>query len=295
VKADPATLNSDNLIITDNTVGGRLPGTFSISSDLTVLTFLPNATLPAGHNFTAQFFTYQDLTGNPGSGGSTNFTTSSATDNTPPSVVTTNPLTGLTNVPTNAVLHILFNKPVQPTSLRQVQVLESGSPMVITTALTNGNQTLTLMPNALFTPNAAHSMTITGVKDMSGNVIVGTVTINFTTGGGIILNPSIPAPAFSPTNNSTGQSVNVQPTVTYSVPIDPVVAFTGSVRMRTTTTLVLVPTTFSISADSKTLTIIPSAPLANATQYTIFSNFGSTVVDQAGNSVTSGQSIFTTQ
>jgi hypothetical protein len=138
-------------------------------------------------------------------------------------------------------------------------------------------------------------MTITGVKDMSGNVIVGTVTINFTTGGGIILNPSIPAPAFSPTNNSTGQSVNVQPTVTYSVPIDPVVAFTGSVRMRTTTTLVLVPTTFSISADSKTLTIIPSAPLANATQYTIFSNFGSTVVDQAGNSVTSGQSIFTTQ
>jgi hypothetical protein len=210
-------------------------------------------------------------------------------------VVTTNPLTGLTNVPTNAVLHILFNKPVQPTSLGQVQVLESGSPMVITTALTNGNQTLTLMPNALFTPNAAHSMTITGVKDMSGNVIVGTVTINFTTGGGIILNPSIPAPAFSPTNTSTGQSVNVQPTVTYSVPIDPVVAFTGSVRMRTTTTLVLVPTTFSISADSKTLTIIPSAPLANATQYTIFSNFGSTVVDQAGNSVTSGQSIFTTQ
>ena len=182
----------------------------------------------AAHNFNAQLTNYQDLAGNSGGSGFINFTTSSVTDTVPPAVRTSSPLNNLSNMPANAVMHVLFTEPLQPGSLSQVQVTEGGSPLTIAASLSQGNQVLTLTPNALLAPNTSHTISIAGVKDIESNTMVGTTTINFTTGPGIVLNPNLAAPAFSPTNNSTGQSVNVQPTLTYSQPIDPIIAFTGA-------------------------------------------------------------------
>jgi hypothetical protein len=189
----------------------------------------------------------------------------------------------------------MFSEPVQGASLSQVQVLEGGSPMTITQTLSNGNQFLTLTPNTLLAPNSAHSISITGVKDVAGNVLGGTVTITFTTGPGIILNPSLPAPTFSPAQGSTGQPVNVHPTLTYNQPVNPITTFNGGVQLVLNSTAAVVPSTFSISADSRTVTITPVSPLNNATQYTIRSGIAAVVTDQAGNNFNGGTAIFTTQ
>src|ERR1700694_5093821 len=90
------------------------------------------------------------------------FTVSSTSDTNPPSVIATSP-GGTVNPPTNSVIQALFNKPVQATSLSNV-TLTAGGPIVVTTSLSNGDQTLTITPGAPLSPSKTYTVTLTGVN-----------------------------------------------------------------------------------------------------------------------------------
>jgi Big-like domain-containing protein len=89
-------------------------------------------------------------------------------------------------------------------------------------------------------------------------------------------------------------SVNVAPQVTFDEAIDPLTVV-GNVVLRLTATSVVVPASYGFSADYRTVTLTPAAPLAAGTQYTIaVTNFA--VRDIAGNFIANtGVANFVTQ
>ncbi len=231
------------------------------------------------------------LSGNTMSGYSVYYFYSSGTpDTAPPAVLATNPGSGQSaTVPINTQLQVLFDRSVQPSSLSQI-TLTGGPAITLTRSLTNGDQTALLVPNAALAPNTTYTLTIQGVKSISGNAMASTVTVVFTTGtGAILVNPSIIS--ITPLNGATGSSASVHPAVVFSGPVNPVTAYTN-VTLRLTNTNAVVPATLTYSSDYKTVTINPTTPLAAATQYTVYVG-GSNITDEAGNSLNQSTTTYT--
>jgi hypothetical protein len=203
------------------------------------------------------------------------------------------PNAGLADVPTNARIQALFDEPIDATQLEQVVLLQGATPLAVTRALSNGNRTLTLTPPTLLAPDTPHTLVIAGVPDTAGNLMAGATQAAFTTGAGVDLTAPV-VTAFAPPHNTSGVPVDVAPQVTFNEAIDPL-SVTNNVVLRLTATGVLVPVTIGFSADYRTVTLTPLAPLASGTQYTIaVINFS--VRDLAGNVIsTSGTATFVTQ
>ena len=123
--------------------------------------------------------------------------------------------------------------------------------------------------------------------------MVGVTQPTFTTGAGVDLTGPL-VTGFVPPHNTSGVPVNVTPQVTFNEAIDPLTV-PSNVVLRLTATGVLVPVTYGFSADYRTVTLTPTAPLAAATQYTVaVINFS--VRDLAGNVIAnSGTANFVTQ
>lgn len=217
-------------------------------------------------------------------GFSVNFTTAAGSDAVPPTVLATNP-TGSTGVPTNVQLSALFDEPIKPMTVQSIQLTQAGNPVSVSRSTANGNRTVSLVPAALLQPNTAYVLTIAGVQDVAGNTLA-PVVVNFTTGAGVDVAASGTAPVFDPPNNATGVGAAVTPTLTFAEPVDPVSVLSATpnsagVFLRVNATGEFVPTTASVSADGRTVTLTPAAPLASGTQYRLFYNGG--VADRAGN------------
>ena len=293
---DPLSVSTLSVSLRDNVTFQTVPATVALNPDGRTITVTPTTTLAVSRSHTV-FFNFgtalRDLVGNHASGASITFTTSSASDATPPTVLLTVPNDTLTDVPTNTRVLALLDEPIDATQLEQVLLLQGGTPLVVTHALSNGNRTLTLTPPTLLAPNTAHTLVIAGISDTAGNTMAGATQATFTTGAGIDLTRPV-VTTFAPPHNTSGVPVNVAPQVTFGEAIDPL-SVTGNVVLRLTATSVLVPVTYGFSADYRTVTLTPAAPLEAATQYTIaVINFS--VRDLAGNVIaTTGTANFVTQ
>lgn len=293
---DPQSINRSSIALYDTTTGTLVPGPVSLSVDGRTAMFAPSVALAVNrvyYLYTAWSLTPRDLEGNLLTNFTISFTTSTVSDTTPPQVVVTNPPDGTVGAPRNVVVQVLFDKPIDATSVNQVQLNVGSSPLAVTRTLSNGNRTLTLTPSTPLAANTSHTLSITGVRDTSGNLIVGTTNAIFTTGPGVELTgPSLTG--FSPANGSVNVPVTTTAQITFSKPINTLSAFNGNAVLRRTSTGVTVATTISFSADFQTVTLTPTAPLTAAAQYTIAVTFS--ITDRAGNTITNATSAnFTTQ
>src|SRR5260221_681306 len=82
-----------------------------------------------------------------------------------PQVIGVSPANGLTGVPINAQVVIQFNEPVDALTVNQV-TLSGGGTVNVTRTLTNGNQTLVLVPVVPLITSTSYTLTITGVQDI---------------------------------------------------------------------------------------------------------------------------------
>jgi hypothetical protein len=275
-----------------------IPGTYSASASGTQLTFLPSANLTPSSSYYLYLYYFEDLAGNTGYSGSYYFYTAAGKDTTPPTVIATNPFNNASGVPVNALLNILFSKPVSPTSLSGLTLTAGGNPVTVTPVLANSNQTVSLALSSLLASNTAYVLSITGVKDIAGNALAGTVTANFQTGSTDNLNgPTVSS--FTP--SGTGIPVNVKPRIVFSGPIDPTTALSGEgiflSEGASPDYTNPIPATLTLSADYKTVTLTPSAALAHGTQYTFSYSYGpGYVTDPEGNYISPslGYQVFTT-
>ena len=274
----------------DNTV---ISSTVALSADGRTIRITPDTLLsPVTPHALCVEGTVQDLDGSSlGARFDRTFGTSDVEDLLPPGNVSVSPPHGTADVGVNSHLHLRFDEPINPLTIASdtVQLADSSDVAVAyTVSLTGNNQDVIITPHRPLSDTALYSLTIDGVTDLAGNAVM-LQTTTFSTAAG----PDRTRPAVllsSPVSGATDVPSNVSIQVEFDESIDPLTV--------TSSTLILydsadqaVPGVVNLSADGRTLSLVPDAPLAPATAYRLDVTSG--VRDLAGNSA-GGEVIFTT-
>ncbi len=272
---DPSSIASAGTFVWSYSANARVPVTYSFASDLMAVTMTPTSPLATNSEF---YYSCQDaynLTGTAQSGTTSSFYTGSGTVTTGPTLVAANPPNGYTNVPLNtnqgpwlnSSLGLLFSEPVAQNSLSGITLTPNGgSPLPIGFQMEDGDFMVWVqLPSALL-PNTQYTYNVTGVTDLNGNPMT-PATSTFTTGSSYDYTTPV-ATSATPANGVTGVN-DATPglSVTFNEPMDPVLMDSSHIYLRTHNTQTLVPTTWTQSADYKTVFLTPAAPLAAATIY----------------------------
>ncbi|HET6348910.1 MAG TPA: Ig-like domain-containing protein, partial [Candidatus Krumholzibacteria bacterium] len=162
------------------TYGGGSVSANQNTADQAYYTFTPDAALSPGTAYTFSISGVQDLSGNSMLDVGWSFTTTNTADTTPPTILAVSPTNLATNVDVNSNLSITFSEAVTLESDGITVVPDPGNG---TTSWSNGNKTLTFDPDNPLASNQQYSITVypNGVKDLSGNGILGVHTYVFTT------------------------------------------------------------------------------------------------------------------
>jgi large repetitive protein len=237
---DPGSVNGNTLQVQDSTTGQYVAGSYSVSADGRTASFVPSAALAVSRTFNVYFQNrgITDLAGNTLScAGLCNFsfTTGAAANTVGPQVVGVSPANGLTGVPINAQVVVQFTEPVDGATLGQVVLSGSSGNVNGSERLTNGNQTLTLVPVVPLATNTTYTVTVAaGVQDVSGNALAAPVTTTFTTGTGADLTtPSVVAAGLNSTSSlsatDTFNRANQNPIASPWTSLDPIHLGTGQI------------------------------------------------------------------
>jgi hypothetical protein len=173
------------------------------------------------------------------------------------------------NVPVNAIVQVLFDRPVAANSLSGVTLKANGSTVVTSPTLSSAGQVLTLNTPGLLTPGTTYTITINGAADLAGNAMNTAVTDTFATGTGAIL-PDPTVVSVTPANGATMVATNSSIIVQFTNPMNPVSFNTSSFILTVTSNNAVVPGTFSLSSDAKAVTFTPTSSLTGGSvQYTL--------------------------
>jgi hypothetical protein len=203
-------------------------------------------------------------------------------DATPPTVVSTNPVSGATGVSASTTVVATFSEAVQSSTVTTTAFnLKSGTSNIAgTVSLSQDGKTATFSPTSSLIASTSYSATITtAVKDIAGNSMTSDKVWSFTTAATVDTTPPTVA-STTPNSGATGVSVNSFVSATFSEPVQSSTA-TSSFTVKTGSTNI--HGAVSLSGDGKTATFTPSNPLAASTSYTATITTG--VKDIAGNSM----------
>jgi hypothetical protein len=193
----------------DNLTGQDVAGTYSLSPNGMTVYFLSSQPLATGRSYTFNVNSFSsgltDVLGNllhGCCGFNLSFTTGVGASTSGPQVTGVSPANGLTQVPTNSRVMIQFDEPVDVQTLGEVVLTSSSGSVTALVNLTNGNQTLNLVPLVTLRPNTQYTLNISGVTDLSGVSAMIPMTTTFTTGSGV----DFTAPQVALVNPSNGAS-----------------------------------------------------------------------------------------
>jgi len=110
------------------------------------------------------------------------FTTGTAADTIPPTVISTDPLNNATSVATNKVVALTFSEAMDPLTLNTTTfTLKQGTTSVSGTVAYSGTNA-TFTPSNILAPGTTYTATITtGAKDIAGNALAANSVWSFTT------------------------------------------------------------------------------------------------------------------
>ncbi len=255
----------------------------------TTATFTPASSFAANTAYTATITTgAKDTTGNAlATNYVWNFTTGAAPDATPPTVISTDPVTNATGVALNKKIAATFSEAMDPlTILATTFTLQQGATPV-SGAVTFAGTTAIFAPSSNLAANTVYTATITtGAKDLAGNALASNYVWSFTTATAADLIPPT-VTSTDPANNATGVALNKIITATFSEAMDQSTISTATV---TVTGLggASVTGTVSYAAGANTVTFTPASALAANTTYTGTIRGGATgAKDLAGNALVS--------
>lgn len=159
-----------------------VPGTISFSADGKTMRFTPEDPLVPGDKYTVGFDVLDLTNDRPGSG-SHFFTVGAGPDLTPPTVLSSAPAAGATNVSPLAPLNVQLSEYIDPLSVspQTVKVLDGGLEVQIETDLHYDLQTIKIYPVAGLPRGRTLTVRIQGVADTSGNAIATPYEHTFTT------------------------------------------------------------------------------------------------------------------
>ena len=164
--------------------------------------------------------------------------------------------------------------------------------MRVSQTISNGNQTVALIPVSPLAATTQYTVNVANVQDFSGNVLPARITSTFTTAN----SADLTTPRLSTTNpvaNTTGVSTSTTIQVQFSKPINPLTVPSSTFYAYLYVTSIPAAGTISVSADGQAATLTPSEPLASSTLYYVQLTSG--ITDLEGHSLgTSNYFSFTT-
>jgi len=287
---DPVSVNASTAYLYDTTVG-PLAGSATLEADGRTITYVPAQALAVGHGHYVYAYGVKDLSGNLAYL-YRSFTTALAADAQAPVVTATSLADGLTNVPTNAVVSVAFDEAVNEQSLTGITLSLNGTPVPASPVLSGDHRVVTLKLNQPLQTSAAYVFTISGVQDLSGNVLASSRTVTFTTGAGADL--AVPVQVSrTPVNGATNVPRNTLIEAQFNERISPISVNDTAVKLYDGVTGLFVAGTPSVSADGKTVRFTPAAALTANRLYYFYTTYSTYVEDLAGNRYSSSSS-FTT-
>ena len=271
---DPSSVTPGNTYVYSYVTNASIPVTYTWASNLMSVIMTPTTALFANSEYYYQCYSGIDLTGNGQNNGYSLFYTGGGPSSAGPVLLLSNPPNGFTNVPLNSTggpwnntsLMLLFNEPVSSDSMANITFTPAGgSAEPIAVYAEDGNYIADVQLPWVLQPNTTYTFNVAGVTDLNGNPTSST-TSSFTTGTSYYYT-NLTATAASPANGTTTADNNPTISVTFANAVDPVLATSSQIYLRTHNALTTVPTTLSISADFKTVTLTPTTPLAGGAIY----------------------------
>lgn len=209
---NPATLNVSTFTIeySDALKNESLIVTGTISYTGNTATFTPSAVLKENTLYTGTITTgAKDMAGNSLFKNYVwSFTTGTIPDLTPPTVISTNPVSNATNVELSKMISANFSKAMNPSTINGLTFLVKTGSNNVPGVVTYSGVTAVFTPNSSLTPGATYNVTITNsVEDVAGNAMVSDYRWSFTT---IDQSDVTPPTVLStvPVNNATGVLLN---------------------------------------------------------------------------------------
>jgi hypothetical protein len=265
---NPMTVNATTVSVAGT---GPIAGTFSLANQNMDVYLEPFAPLPDGQVLTVTVAGVTDVAGNAVSTMTSQFAVANGPDVTPVTTLAVNPVNGLTNVPTNTTISLLFNEPIDPSSVTRssFQIYDNVVGQVNGSYnVSSDGRTVTFVPSAPLGVSRSHSVYFAnqGMTDLAGNLVNGSGFSNFsfTTGSSATTTPP-QVLGISPADQLTDVSRNVQIVIDFDRSIDTLSA--SQITLTSTTGPVPVIMTFG-NADRR-ITLTPFVPLAGATAYTV--------------------------
>jgi hypothetical protein len=177
----------DPLMVTTATftLRGTAPVLGTVAYVGTTATFRPAASLAPNTAFTATITTgAKDLAANPLVGARVwSFTTGAAADTTAPTVRSTIPANGATNLSVNRSITATFSEAMDPLTVTTATFTLKRGLTPVSGTVTYVGTTATFGPAASLAPNTTFTATITiGARDLAGNPLARAYVWNFATG-----------------------------------------------------------------------------------------------------------------
>ncbi len=262
---DPATITDATFTLTGP---GGAPVDGTVASYGGLAAFTPDQDLAAGTLYTATITTgCRDLAGNPILADHTwSFTTSVVGDTTAPTVTSTDPVHGDTDVALNSKVAATFSEFMLPNTINNdtFQLTGPGLTPVAGTVTWLG-LTATFTPASPLLADTVYTGTITtGARDLAGNPLPADYRWSFTTGAAPDTTP--PTVTFTdPANAATDVPTNKRIAATFSEGMDPATIDASTFIL---TGPGLTPVLGLVTYVGQTATFIPSSDLAGNTLYT---------------------------
>lgn len=220
-----------------------------------------------------------------GGGGGYSDSASTPGDTMPPTVLSTAPDNGASDVATGTTVSVVFSEPMDPATLdTSTFTLQDGggNPIAGTVAVSNGDATATFTPNAPLDSATSYTATVTTqAGDAAGNGLASDYAWSFTTQtAGDTTAPTVSAT--SPADGATGVALSATVSATFSEAMNPATLSTGTFTVEDGAANP-VTGTISVTTGDTVATFTPDAAFANGTTYTATVTTGAQ--DASGNAL----------
>jgi len=280
VAMTPATINATTFTLTG-------PGTTAVTGAVAYVaagstaTFTPTASLSPNTLYTATITTgAQNLAGTPLAQNYVWTFTTGAPVVVPPTVISTVPVDGATNVPANQAVSATFSVPMNPATINSTTFTLTGpgtTPVAGLVAYAAVGSTLTFTPVANLPANTLYTATITtGAQNLAGTGLAQNYIWTFTTVAPVVVPPQIVStlPANAATNVPLTQAISA----TFTKAMNPLTITNATFQL--TLGGNAVAATLSYDAITFKATLTPAVALLPNTTYTATVTSGAT--DLAG-------------
>lgn len=265
-----STLNATTFLVS-GPGGVAVSGAVSYSATGNTATFTPAAALTASTTYVATITTGAQDTASPANSLAANYVWSftTAAGSVPPTVTSTVPVNGATNVPVSQILAATFSNAMNATTINAstFSVTAAGQAVAGTVAYSTAGNTATFTPAAsLPTATTLVATITTGAQDTAGEALAANYTWTFTTVAAPVAPIAPTVISTNPLNLATGVALATDPSATFSTPMNPATISATTFTLQAPGA-VAVTGVVTYNATTSAATFTPSAALAYGTTY----------------------------